>query len=133
MADDLETKRQTAQYARHIAWLRTAAPNLSDEEMDQQALQKVDEAVFGHDAKKDRAGNFIQQGLGRSWPRDGKSFQLYTPLGGKRGLGGGGEKTLERKSGARREARLTTAARIERGPNDRQRCLRRSRQSRRGR
>jgi hypothetical protein len=37
---------------------------LTAEQMDEQALAKVDESVFGHDAKKDRNGNFIQQGIG---------------------------------------------------------------------
>jgi hypothetical protein len=64
MADDLEAKRNCAAYARHIAWLRHTQPNLSDEQMEAEALRKVDEAVYGHDAKKDRAGNFVQQGVG---------------------------------------------------------------------
>jgi hypothetical protein len=64
MADDIEAKRQTAAYNRHIAWLRHTADHLSDEAMDEQALAKVDESVFGFDAKKNRSGNLIQQGLG---------------------------------------------------------------------
>jgi hypothetical protein len=64
MADDLEAKRQTAHYNRHIAWLRHTAPHMDDAAMDEQALAKVDESVFGFDAKKDRAGNFVQQGIG---------------------------------------------------------------------
>jgi hypothetical protein len=57
-------QRQTAAYARHIAWLRHTQPELPDEEMDRQALQKVDESVYGVDAKRDRHGNFILQGIG---------------------------------------------------------------------
>jgi hypothetical protein len=64
MADDLEARRQCAAYARHIAWLRHTQPDMTDEDMDAQALAKVDEAVFGFDAKGDRNGNFIQQGVG---------------------------------------------------------------------
>jgi hypothetical protein len=64
MSDDIEAKRQTAQYSRHIAWLRHTAPHFTDEAMDEQALAKVDEAVYGNDAKKDRVGNFVQQGIG---------------------------------------------------------------------
>ena len=64
MANDLEAQRQTAAYARHIAWLRHTQPNLDDATMDAEALKKVDEAVYGFDAKRDRHGNFIQQGIG---------------------------------------------------------------------
>jgi hypothetical protein len=64
MADDREYQRQCAAYARTVAWLRHTQPNLSDEEMDAQGLAAVDASVYGADAKKDRHGNFIPQGLG---------------------------------------------------------------------
>jgi hypothetical protein len=66
MADDIETeaKRQSAAYARTIGWLRHTQPHLSDEEMDARGLAANDEAVFGHDANRDRNGEFIQQGIG---------------------------------------------------------------------
>jgi hypothetical protein len=66
MADDINTEaqRQTATYARTIAWLRHTQPDLSDEAMDAQALEAVEIAVYGADAKKDAKGNRVQQGIG---------------------------------------------------------------------
>jgi hypothetical protein len=63
MADEAQ-KRETAVYNRTVAWLRHTQPDLSDEEMDEQGLAAVETAVWGHDAKKDRHGNYIQQGSG---------------------------------------------------------------------
>jgi hypothetical protein len=62
--DDREYQRQCAAYARTVAWLRHTQPHLSDEEMDAQGLAAVDAAVYGADAKRDRNGNFIEQGVG---------------------------------------------------------------------
>ena len=64
MANDIEAQRQTAAYARTIAWLRHTRPDMPDEEMDAAGLKAVDEAVYGHDAKRDRKGNFVPQGTG---------------------------------------------------------------------
>jgi hypothetical protein len=64
MADDLEAKRQTAAYSRTVAWLRHSRPDMSDAEMDAAGLAANDAAVYGHDAKKDRNGNWLEQGIG---------------------------------------------------------------------
>lgn len=62
--DEIEIKRQTAAYADTLNRLRATREDLSDAEIEQLALAAVDAAVFGFDAKKDRNGNFIQQGMG---------------------------------------------------------------------
>jgi hypothetical protein len=64
MTNDIEAKRQTAAYADTLNKIRHFEPGVSDEEADRRGLRAVDEAVFGHDAKKDRSGAFIQQGVG---------------------------------------------------------------------
>jgi hypothetical protein len=76
-------QRQTAAYSRHIAWLRHTQPELPDEEMDRQALQKVDEAVYGADAKKDRHGNYIPQGIGAPGNENGNHFQALLKYQGR--------------------------------------------------
>src|SRR5690348_6038607 len=83
MADDLEAQRQTAAYSRHIAWLRHTAPDLTDEEMDAQALQKVNESVYGADAKKDRKGAFIPQGIGSPGKETANHFAAILKYEGK--------------------------------------------------
>jgi hypothetical protein len=65
MPDDPEihAKRKTAVYADTINRLRIGS-DLSDAEMDRLGIEANEHAVWGHDAKKDRNGNYIQQGLG---------------------------------------------------------------------
>jgi hypothetical protein len=76
-------QRETAAYARHVAWLRHTQPNLSDEEMDVQALQKVDESVYGVGAKKDRNGNFIPQGIGSPGNENGNHYAAILKYQGR--------------------------------------------------
>jgi hypothetical protein len=61
---DTETKRETAAYISTRNKLRHTRTDLSDEQIDAIALEAVEDAVFGHDAPKDRHGNRIQQGIG---------------------------------------------------------------------
>jgi hypothetical protein len=63
MAEE-ELKRQSAVYNDTRNRSRHSRTDLSDEQIDAIALQAVEAAVFGHDAKKDRNGNFVQQGIG---------------------------------------------------------------------
>jgi hypothetical protein len=83
MADDREYQRQCAAYARTVAWLRHTQPNLSDEEMDAQGLAAVDASVYGADAKKDRHGNFIPQGIGAPGNESGNHFAALLKYSGK--------------------------------------------------
>jgi hypothetical protein len=64
MSDDLEQKRHCAAYSNHISWLRSAAPHLTAEQMDEQALVKVDEAVYGVGAPRNAKGELQQMGIG---------------------------------------------------------------------
>jgi hypothetical protein len=63
-ATETETKRHTAQYSVTSNLLHRTRPDLSAEEIDQLSIESVDKAVFGHDAKKDRKGNYMEQGIG---------------------------------------------------------------------
>jgi hypothetical protein len=83
MADDENALRETAIYARTVAWLRSTQPGLTDAEMDAQGLAAVPLAVFGHDAKKDRNGNFIQQGIGSAGHETANHFASIRRWEGK--------------------------------------------------
>lgn len=83
MADDIEAKRQCAVYARHIAWCRTYSPEMSDEAMDAEALQKVDESVHGVGAKKDRHGHYISRAIGAPGFESGNHFAAILKYEGK--------------------------------------------------
>lgn len=84
MADNnIEAQRQTAAYARTVAWLRHSQPNLSDEEMDAQGLAAVDAAVYGADAKKDAKGRWIEQGVGSAGHESGNHFAAIRRWEGK--------------------------------------------------
>lgn len=63
MSNDLEAKRNTAVFADTTNRLRHTT-DLPDSEIERIALEAVDHAVHGFDAKKDRNGNFIPQGIG---------------------------------------------------------------------
>jgi hypothetical protein len=39
-------------------------PNMTEEQIEAVAKEAEDRNVYGHDAKKDRKGNYIQQGIG---------------------------------------------------------------------
>jgi hypothetical protein len=73
MPDDLEAKRQTAAYADTTNRLRHTT-ELPDGEIDRLALAAVETSVFGHDAKKDRKGNYLQQGVGAPGFETGNHF-----------------------------------------------------------
>jgi hypothetical protein len=62
MSDD-DVKRQSAVYADTTNRLRNTT-ELDDAAIDKIALTKVDESVYGFDAKRGRDGNYVQQGHG---------------------------------------------------------------------
>jgi len=62
--NDENLKIQTAVYNDTVSRLRQTQPDLSDSEMHERGLAAVESSVWGHDAKRDRKGNFIQQGIG---------------------------------------------------------------------
>jgi hypothetical protein len=83
MPDDLEAKRQTATYARTVAWLRHTAPETPDDEMDRIALQKVDEGVFGVGAKRNAKGELQQMGIGSPGNESGNHFAAILKYQGR--------------------------------------------------
>jgi hypothetical protein len=62
--EELAAKRQSAAYTDKIDKLRRSDESMSDAEMDKVALRAVDLAVYGFDAKQDRHGNWLDQGIG---------------------------------------------------------------------
>ena len=64
MAEEFDQRRETATYADKINRLRHTTEGMSNEEMDKIALLAVDHAVYGFDARQDRHGNWIEQGIG---------------------------------------------------------------------
>ncbi len=62
--EELAAKKQSAAFTTTIDRLRRSDPDLPDKEAEKIALDALDAHVFGHDAKKDRKGNYLQQGIG---------------------------------------------------------------------
>lgn len=81
--EELAAKRQSAAYLAKIAMLRRGDPDMSDEDMDKLALQANDEAVYGFDAKKDRKGNYIPQGIGSPGHETANHFNSIRRYEGK--------------------------------------------------
>jgi hypothetical protein len=77
MTDDpdpeIHAKRNTAAYADAINKLRVGS-DLSESEMDRLGLEAVEAAVWGHDFKRDRAGNPIPQGIGAPFHETSNHF-----------------------------------------------------------
>jgi hypothetical protein len=82
MADDREYQRQTAAYAHTVNWLRHST-DLSEAELDARGLAAVNESIYGADAKKDRHGNYIHQGIGSPGHETGNHFAAIRRWEGK--------------------------------------------------
>lgn len=76
MADnpEIHAKRATAAYADTINRLRIGS-DISEAEMDRLGLEAVDASVYGADAKRDRDGKFIPQGIGSPGRETNNHFQ----------------------------------------------------------
>lgn len=61
---ELTAKRQSAAYITKINQLGRSDPDMEPEAADRIAIEATDQAVYGFDAKKDRKGNYIPQGIG---------------------------------------------------------------------
>ena len=82
-AEELAAKRQSAAYLFKMDQLRRSAEDMTDAEMDRIALAAVDEAVFGFDAKRDRKGSYIPQGIGAQGHETGNHFASILRWQGK--------------------------------------------------
>lgn len=81
--DEVAAKRQTAAYMAKVDQLRRSNPDLSADEIDAQGLAANDEAVYGHDAKRDRHGRFIPQGIGSAGHESTNHFSSILRWQGK--------------------------------------------------
>jgi hypothetical protein len=75
MAEDpeLAAKRSSAAYSDAVNKARIGA-DVSDAELDRLGLEANEAAVWGFDAKRDRNGAYIQQGVGAPFHETGNHF-----------------------------------------------------------
>jgi hypothetical protein len=78
---ELPAKRATAVYADAVNRMRIGS-DLSEAEMDRQALAAVEASVWGHDAKKVN-GKFVQQGIGSPGHETSNHFAALLRYQGK--------------------------------------------------
>jgi hypothetical protein len=77
MADEFDSRVNCAVYAQETNKLRDrqrTPENLTDEQIHERALLAVDHAVYGWDAKRDKHGNWIEQGIGAKGRESGNHF-----------------------------------------------------------
>jgi len=76
-------KRQSAAYIMESNKLFRSNPEITEAEVDRLALIAADQAVFGHDAKKDKKGNYIPQGIGSPGRETSNHFAAIRRYEGK--------------------------------------------------
>jgi hypothetical protein len=81
--NDENLQIQTAVYNDTVSRLRQTQPELSDAQMHERGLAAVESSVWGHGAKKDRKGNFIQQGIGSPGHETANHFQAILRYSGR--------------------------------------------------
>lgn len=81
--EEVAAKRNTAAYRQSVDLLGRTREDLNEREIDELSLEAVDRAVYGFDAKKDRRGNFIPQGIGSPGHESGNHFASILRWQGK--------------------------------------------------
>src|SRR5689334_21323721 len=83
LASDDDVKRQSAVYNDTVSRLRNSRPDMNDAETDAQGLAAVEASVYGADAKRDKRGNFLQQGIGAPGNETANHFAAIRKYEGK--------------------------------------------------
>lgn len=80
---EINAKRQSAVYIAESNRLFRSNEKITEAEVDKLALAAVEAAVFGHDARRDKKGKVMQQGIGAPGHETANHFAAIRKYEGK--------------------------------------------------